>query len=69
MIKNANSKFDDYSMFPEIRPILLHWGLKKYYKWEWQLKWGWKWKLKWELKWGWKWEWEWEWESKLRIEL
>ena len=26
MIKNANSKFDDYSIFPEIRPILLHWG-------------------------------------------
>ena len=26
MIKNANSKFDDYSISPKIRQILLHWG-------------------------------------------
>ena len=25
-IKNANSKFDDYSISPKIRQILLHWG-------------------------------------------
>ena len=24
--KNANSKFDDYSISPKIRQILLHWG-------------------------------------------
>ena len=28
MIKNANSKFDDYSVSPKIRQILLHWGHK-----------------------------------------
>ena len=26
MIKDAGSKFDDYSIFPKIRQILLHWG-------------------------------------------
>ena len=26
MIKDAGSKFDDYSMSPKIRQMLLHWG-------------------------------------------
>ena len=26
MIRNAGSKFDDYSISPKIRQILLHWG-------------------------------------------
>ena len=26
MIRNAGSKFDDYSVSPKIRQILLHWG-------------------------------------------
>ena len=26
MIKNANGRFDDYSISPKIRQILLHWG-------------------------------------------
>ena len=26
MIRNANSKFDDYSISPKIRQILLQWG-------------------------------------------
>ena len=26
MIRNANGKFDDYSISPRIRQILLHWG-------------------------------------------
>ena len=26
MIKNAGGKFDDYSISPKIRQILLHWG-------------------------------------------
>ena len=26
MIKNVGSKFDDYSISPKIREILLHWG-------------------------------------------
>ena len=26
MIKHANGKFDDYSISPKIRQILLHWG-------------------------------------------
>ena len=26
MIKNAGSKFDDYSISPKIKQILLHWG-------------------------------------------
>ena len=26
MIKNAYSKFDDYSISPKIRQVLLHWG-------------------------------------------
>ena len=26
MIKDAGSKFDDYSILPQIRQILLHWG-------------------------------------------
>ena len=26
MIGNAGSKFDDYSISPKIRQILLHWG-------------------------------------------
>ena len=26
MIKNSDSKFDDYSISPKIRQILLHWG-------------------------------------------
>ena len=25
-IRDAGSKFDDYSISPRIRPILLHWG-------------------------------------------
>ena len=28
MIKRAGSKFDDYSISPKIRQILLHWGYK-----------------------------------------
>ena len=27
MIKDVGSKFDDYSISPKIRQILLHWGL------------------------------------------
>ena len=26
MIKDADSKFDDYSISPKVREILLHWG-------------------------------------------
>ena len=26
MIRNTNSKFDDYSISPKIRQILLYWG-------------------------------------------
>ena len=26
MIKNSSSKYDDYSISPKIRQILLHWG-------------------------------------------
>ena len=26
MIKNSGSKYDDYSILPKIRQILLHWG-------------------------------------------
>ena len=26
MIKNANGRFDDYSISPKVRQILLHWG-------------------------------------------
>ena len=26
MIKDVSSKFDDYSIWPKIRQILLHWG-------------------------------------------
>ena len=26
MIRNAGSKYDDYSILPKIRQILLHWG-------------------------------------------
>ena len=26
MIRNANSKFHDYSISPKVRKILLHWG-------------------------------------------
>ena len=26
MIKDVNGKFDDYSISPKIREILLHWG-------------------------------------------
>ena len=26
MIKNVNGRFDDYSISPKIRKILLHWG-------------------------------------------
>ena len=26
IIKDANSRFDDYSISPKIRQILLHWG-------------------------------------------
>ena len=26
LFKDANSKFDDYSILPKIRQILLHWG-------------------------------------------
>ena len=35
MIRNAGSKFDEYSISPNIRQILLHWGYeltKKNYK-------------------------------------
>ena len=28
MIKDVGSKFDDYSISPKIRQILLHWGYK-----------------------------------------
>ena len=28
MIKNAGSKYDDYSISPKIRQILLHWGFE-----------------------------------------
>ena len=28
MIKDAGSKFDDYSISPKIRQILLHWGFE-----------------------------------------
>ena len=28
MIKDGGSKFDDYSIPPKIRQILLHWGYK-----------------------------------------
>ena len=28
MIKNSDSKFDDYSISPKIRQMLLHWGYK-----------------------------------------
>ena len=28
MIKDVASKFDDYSILPKIRQILLHWGYK-----------------------------------------
>ena len=28
MIKDINGKFDDYSLSPKIREILLHWGYK-----------------------------------------
>ena len=28
LIKDANSRFDDYSFSPKIRQILLHWGYK-----------------------------------------
>ena len=28
MIKGVGSKFDDYSISPKIRQILLHWGYK-----------------------------------------
>ena len=27
MIKNPDSKFDDYSISPKLRQILLHWGM------------------------------------------
>ena len=26
MVRDANSKFDDYSISPKLRQILLHWG-------------------------------------------
>ena len=35
MIKNSGSKYDDYSVSPKIRQILLHWGYeltKKYFE-------------------------------------
>ena len=28
MIRDAGSKFDDYSISPKIRQVLLHWGYK-----------------------------------------
>ena len=28
VIRNAGSKYDDYSISPKIRQILLHWGYK-----------------------------------------
>ena len=28
MIRDAGGKFDDYSISPKIRQILLHWGCK-----------------------------------------
>ena len=34
MIRNAGSKFDDYSISPKIRQILLHWAyelIEKYF--------------------------------------
>ena len=41
MIRNANSKFDDYSISPKIRQILLHWGYElteKYFLISWYIK-------------------------------
>ena len=40
MIKDAGSKFDDYSISPKIRQILLHWGYElteKYFLMSWQI--------------------------------
>ena len=34
MIRNAGSKYNDYSISPKIRQILLHWGyelIRKYF--------------------------------------
>ena len=31
MIRDAGSKFDDYSISPKIRQILLHWGYELKY--------------------------------------
>ena len=28
MVKDVNGRFDDYSLSPNIRQILLHWGYK-----------------------------------------
>ena len=36
MIKDASSKFDDYSVLPKFRQIALHWGyelIEKYFYW------------------------------------
>ena len=30
MIKDVDSKFDDYSISPKIRQVLLHWGYELY---------------------------------------
>ena len=40
MIKDACSKYDDYSISPEIRQILMHWGYElteKYFLLTWQI--------------------------------
>ena len=39
MIRNAGSKYNDYSISPKIRQILLHWGyeLKKIFLLTWQI--------------------------------
>ena len=40
MIKDARSKYDDYSISPEIRQILMHWGYElteKYFLLTWQI--------------------------------
>ena len=34
MIKDAGSKYDDYSISPKIRQILLHWGYEKQKKYQ-----------------------------------
>ena len=40
MIRDDDSKFDDYSISPKIRQMLLHWGYEltqKYFLMSWQI--------------------------------